>query len=235
MKKQRNTLISYILFYGGFFLIFTSITIIIIYTLVFKNYEGDYVHLLCFIFCLIGIVMPFFASDFNLYYYFAMYKPEYKMMKAFRNNSNKGFIQGVPNNNCFEFLALDIINCTQLELINEKGIYKGNYNGQSIKLDMKGWIFKNKYVYELIQSYFVIQYLKKHKLPLKYIYKKIINNDINAVNLILKNGNKTKIYKLASKGVINIKLSLKIKNKNKYRFIVAKNYSINDFYSFNKK
>lgn len=179
--------------------------------------------------------MPFFASDFNLYYYFAMYKPEYKMMKAFRNNSNKGFIQGVPNNNCFEFLALDIINCTQLELINEKGIYKGNYNGQSIKLDMKGWIFKNKYVYELIQSYFVIQYLKKHKLPLKYIYKKIINNDINAVNLILKNGNKTKIYKLASKGVINIKLSLKIKNKNKYRFIVAKNYSINDFYSFNKK
>jgi|GEM_PF-2856243 hypothetical protein len=235
MKKQRNTLISYILFYGGFFLIFTSITIILIYTLVFKNYEGDYVHLLCFIFCLIGIVMPFFASDFNLYYYFAMYKPEYKMMKAFRNNSNKGFIQGVPNNNCFEFLALDIINCTQLELINEKGIYKGNYNGQSIKLDMKGWIFKNKYVYELIQSYFVIQYLKKHKLPLKYIYKKIINNDINAVNLILKNGNKTKIYKLASKGVINIKLSLKIKNKNKYRFIVAKNYSINDFYSFNKK
>lgn len=235
MKKQRNTLISYILFYGGFFLIFTSITIILIYTLVFKNYEGDYVHLLCFIFCLIGIVMPFFASDFNLYYYFAMYKPEYKMMKAFRNNSNKGFIQGVPNNNCFEFLALDIINCTQLELINEKGIYKGNYNGQSIKLDMKGWIFKNKYVYELIQSYFVIQYLKKHKLPLKYIYKKIINNDINAVNLILKNGNKTKIYKLASKGVINIKLSLKIKNKNKYRFIVAKNYSINDFYSFNEK
>lgn len=235
MKKQRNTLISYILFYGGFFLIFTSITIILIYTLVFKNYEGDYVHLLCFIFCLIGIVMPFFASDFNLYYYFAMYKPEYKMMKAFRNNSNKGFIQGVPNNNCFEFLALDIINCTQLELINEKGIYKGNYNGQSIKLDMKGWIFKNKYVYELIQSYFVIQYLKKHKLPLKYIYKKIINNDINAVNLILKNGNKTKIYKLASKGVINIKLSLKIKNKNTYRFIVAKNYSINDFYSFNKK
>lgn len=235
MKKQRNTLISYILFYGGFFLSFASIAIIIIYTLVFGNYEGDYVHLLCFIFCLIGIVMPFFASDFNLYYYFAMYKPEYKMMKAFRNNSNKGFIQGVPNNNCFEFLALDIINCTQLELINEKGIYKGNYNGQSIKLDMKGWIFKNKYVYELIQSYFVIQYLKKHKLPLKYIYKKIINNDINAVNLILKNGNKTKIYKLASKGVINIKLSLKIKNKNKYRFIVAKNYSINDFYSFNKK
>lgn len=184
MTKQRNTLISYILFYGGFFLSFASIAIIIIYTLVFGNYEGDYVHLLCFIFCLIGIVMPFFASNFNLYYYFAMYKPEYKMMKAFRNNSNKGFIQGVPNNNCFEFLALDIINCTQLELINEKGIYKGNYNGQSIRLDMQGWIFKNKYVYELIQSYFVIQYLKKHKLPLKYIYKKIINNDINEVNLI---------------------------------------------------
>lgn len=235
MKKQRNTLISYILFYGGFFLIFTSITIILIYTLVFKNYEGDYVHLLCFIFCLIGIVMPFFASNFNLYYYFAMYKPEYKMMKAFRNNSNKGFIQGVPNNNCFEFLALDIINCTQLELINEKGIYKGNYNGQSIRLDMQGWIFKNKYVYELIQSYFVIQYLKKHKLPLKYIYKKIINNDINEVNLILKKCNKTKIYKLASKGIINIKLSLKIKNLNKYRFIEVKNYSINDFYSFNNE
>ena len=235
MTKQRNTLISYILFYGGFFLSFASIAIIIIYTLVFGNYEGDYVHLLCFIFCLIGIVMPFFASNFNLYYYFAMYKPEYKMMKAFRNSSNKGFIQGVPNNNCFEFLALDIINCTQLELINEKGIYKGNYNGQSIRLDMQGWIFKNKYVYELIQSYFVIQYLKKHKLPLKYIYKKIINNDINEVNLILKKCNKTKIYKLASKGIINIKLSLKIKNLNKYRFIEVKNYSINDFYSFNNE
>lgn len=235
MTKQRNTLISYILFYGGFFLSFASIAIIIIYTLVFGNYEGDYVHLLCFIFCLIGIVMPFFASNFNLYYYFAMYKPEYKMMKAFRNNSNKGFIQGVPNNNCFEFLALDIINCTQLELINEKGIYKGNYNGQSIRLDMQGWIFKNKYVYELIQSYFVIQYLKKHKLQLKYIYKKIINNDINEVNLILKKCNKTKIYKLASKGIINIKLSLKIKNLNKYRFIEVKNYSINDFYSFNNE
>lgn len=235
MTKQRNTLISYILFYGGFFLSFASIAIIIIYTLVFGNYEGDYVHLLCFIFCLIGIVMPFFASNFNLYYYFAMYKPEYKMMKAFRNNSNKGFIQGVPNNNCFEFLALDIINCTQLELINEKGIYKGNYNGQSIRLDMQGWIFKNKYVYELIQSYFVIQYLKKHKLPLKFIYKKIINNDINEVNLILKKCNKTKIYKLASKGIINIKLSLKIKNLNKYRFIEVKNYSINDFYSFNNE
>lgn len=235
MTKQRNTLISYILFYGGFFLSFASIAIIIIYTLVFGNYEGDYVHLLCFIFCLIGIVMPFFASNFNLYYYFAMYKPEYKMMKAFRNNSNKGFIQGVPNNNCFEFLALDIINCTQLELINEKGIYKGNYNGQSIRLDMQGWIFKNKYVYELIQSYFVIQYLKKHKLPLKYIYKKIINNDINEVNLILKKCNKTKIYKLTSKGIINIKLSLKIKNLNKYRFIEVKNYSINDFYSFNNE
>ena len=53
-----------------------------------------------------------------------MYKPEYKLIKAFRNNSNKGFIQGVPNNNCFEFLGLDIVNCTQLKLINEKGIYK---------------------------------------------------------------------------------------------------------------
>ena len=70
---------------------------------------------------------------------------------------------------------------------------------------------------------------------MKYIYKKIINNDINEVNLILKKGNKSKIYKLASKGVINVKFSLKIKNKNKYRFIEAKNYSINDFYSFNKK
>ena len=70
---------------------------------------------------------------------------------------------------------------------------------------------------------------------MKYIYKKIINNDINEVNLILKKGNKTKIYKLASKGVINVKFSLKIKNKNKYRFIESKNYSINDFYSFNKK
>ena len=67
------------------------------------------------------------------------------------------------------------------------------------------------------------------------INKKIINNDINEVNLILKKGNKTKIYKLASKGIINIKLSLKIKNLNKYRFIEVKNYSINDFYSFNNE
>ena len=51
MTKQRNTLISYILFYGGFFLSFASIAIIIIYTIVFGNYEGDYVHLLCSIFC----------------------------------------------------------------------------------------------------------------------------------------------------------------------------------------
>lgn len=211
MKKQKNVLISYILFYGGFLLAFLSFIFLILYTIVFDNYKVTLVHWFCMVLVLLGTILPFFAHNYSLYFYFSMYKPEYKLMKSLRIDSDTGFIQGVPNNNCSEFLVSNITKCSKIELKIEKGIYIGKCNDQFIRIDMKGWLFKDKYV-----------------------YKKINNNDINKVELILINGKKRKKYKLSSNGRIRTKLILRFKNYNKCKFIDGNKYSVRDFYSLNK-
>jgi hypothetical protein len=183
---------------------------------------------------IIGIILPLFASNFNLYFYFSSYRPEYFLFKCIRNNDNRGFIQGVPNNNYKEFLCPGITNCTSIELYNCGGIFTGKYNNQSIRIDMSGWILKNKYVYELFQTYYIINYLKEHKIHLKNISKKINNKDIREFNLVIYKGNKKKTFRLSSNGTIDSRLFLKIKNKKKYKFIENNDYSIFDFYSLNK-
>ncbi len=234
MKKQKNVLISYILFDGGFLSAFLSFIFLILYTIVFDNYKMILVHCFCMVLVLLGTILPFFAHNYSLYFYFSMYKPEYKLMKSLRIDSDTGFIQGVPNNNCSEFLVSNITKCSKIELKKEKGIYIGKCNGQFIRIDMKGWLFKDKYVYELLQTYFIIEYLIMHRLSFKYVYKKINNNDINEVELIFINGKKRKKYKLSSNGKIRTKLTLRFKNYNKCKFIDGDKYSIRDFYSLNK-
>ena len=234
MKKQKNVLISYFLFYGGFLLSILSICVVLIYSLLFGNTKGDIIHIISFIVLIIGIILPYFASDFNLYFYFSSHKPEYFLHKCLRVNDDRGFIQGVPNNNYKEFLCPGITNCTSLELYNCDGIFTGKHNNQSIRIDMRGWILKNKYVYELFQTYYIINYLKEHKIPLKNISKKINNKNINEFNLVIYKGKKKKTFRLSSNGTIDSRLFLKIKNKKKYKFIENNEYSIFDFYNLNK-
>lgn len=51
----KNTLISYLLYYGGFILVIFGVLFIIIYTILFNNYVCHFYHLIMFILAIIGI------------------------------------------------------------------------------------------------------------------------------------------------------------------------------------
>lgn len=233
MKKQRNVLISYLLYYGGFVLSIISIVVILIYTITFGNHEGDYIHLICFLGMMLGITTPFFASRFNIYYYFSLHNPNYELVKELNCSLEVGFIQGVPNNDCSEFLNPNIMNVKKIELTKQDGIFLGMCNGENIKIDMRGWILKDRYVYELFQTYYIVQYIKKNKMPLDMIYKTIISDNIIETILTIKNNKKCKSYHLSYAGMIKTKKLLKFKNQRKCKFLKKKMFDIKDLYSFN--
>jgi len=234
MKKQKNTLISYLLFYGGFLLSITSIIVIIIYTIVSENYFGNFVHIILFILIIIGVITPEFASYFNLYFYIALYNPNYKVEKALRVEHDKGFIQGVPNNKFEEYNIINRIDDGIITLEYKNGVFVGNYKEKLVTIDMKGWIFKKKYVFELLHTSLRINYVNRRKLSLKYTYKNIIDSNIKSLVLIIKFGKKQKKYFISYDGMIKSPIGLRYKNYTKTKFIERrKKISIKDFYDLN--
>ena len=233
MKKQRNVLISYILFYGGFFILVLSILCLIIYTIVLNNHKVNFIHLICFVLIVFGLIAPFFASMFNLYFYFQMHNPNYKLNHELRKKTDNGFIQGVPNNHYYDFKSLEDMQEGTIVLDYKYGIFKGEYNKHSIIIDMKGWTLKRIYLYELLHTILRLKYVENHKLPLKYMYKKIESDDIPEIRLVIRRGKKTKEYLLFREKVIKSSLMLSMKNHKKSKFISNKKISILDFYNLN--
>lgn len=232
MNKQRNVLISYLLYYGGFFISILSIVIILIYSILFNHHEVDIIHLLCFIAIICGIIFPNFASRFNLYFYFGARYPGYKTMKSFCIDENRGFIQGVPNNKASEFLKRNMFDLKAITLYKENGIYFDI--NKNISIDMKGWLLKDKYVYELIETFYKVEYINKNKLDCKKIYKSISDKKIKEKILVIYSKNIVKTYTLSYDGKIKSRINLNIKNKKKFCFFDSKKLSIYDFYSFKK-
>ena len=234
MKKQKNTLISYFLFYGGFLVLINSIIVFIIYTIVFENYVGNFVHIMLFILIIIGVITPSFASNFNLFFYFALYNPNYKLVKALRVDHDKGFIQGVPNNKFEEYNTINRIDEGIITLEYKNGVFVGNYKEKLVTIDMNGWIFKKKYVFELLHTSLRINYVNRRKLSLKYTYKSIIDSNIKSLVLIIKFGKKQKKYFISYDGMIKSPIGLRYKNYSKTKFIERrKKISITDFYDLN--
>lgn len=234
MKKQKNTLISYLLFYGGFLVSINSIIVIIIYTIVFENYVGNFVHIMLFILIIIGVITPLFASDFNLFFYFTLHNPDYKLKRQLLVDSNKGFIQGVPNNKFKDFNIIEKIVSGIITLEYNDGVFIGEYEDNSITIDMNGWIFKKKYLFELIHTSLKINYVNSRRLPLKYVYSTIIDSDIKSLVLIVRTGQKQKKYFVSSNGVVKSPLILRYKNYIKSKFLDKnKKTSIADFYDLN--
>ena len=232
-KKQKNTLISYLLYYGGFVLMIFAVFFIIIYTIFFNNYECNVIHLIMFILVIVGIILPPFAEKFNLYYYFVMSHPNYKLKKALRLNPDYGFVQGVPVNDFSEFNLSFTTEDNKLVLTKKKGIYYGVYNSKNIILNMRGWICKDKYVFEFLHTFFRLQFIKKKKMSKEYLYKTILDKDIKEFILFIQDGKKEKKYVLSDDNKINSPLNLKIKNHKKSKFVDDSNFSIKDFYSLN--
>jgi hypothetical protein len=233
-KKQKNTLISYILYYGGFIMVFFAMLFIIIYTILFNNYVCDVFHLIMFILLIVGIILPQFAGKFNLYYYFAMSHPNYKLKKSLRLNPNLGFIQGVPVNSFYEFNTNFLTEEKKLVLIEKNGLYCGVYNSKKIILDMRGWICKDKYVFELLQTFYRLQFIKKKKMSKKYIYKTIKDKDVKEFTLYIQHRKKEKKYVLSENNKIDSPLNLRLKNNKKSKFIDDFKFSIKDFYNVNE-
>lgn len=234
MKKQKNTLISYLLFYGGFLVFINSIIAIMIYTIVFENYVVNFVHIILFILIIIGVITPLFASDFNLFFYFTLYNPDYKLRRRLLVDSNKGFIQGVPNNKFKDFNIIKKIVSGIITLDYNDGVFIGECEDNSITIDMNGWIFKKKYLFELIHTSLKINYVNSRRLPLKYVYSTIIDSDIKSLVLIVRTGQKQKKYFVSSNGVIKSPLILRYKNYIKSKFLNKnKKISIADFYDLN--
>lgn len=233
-KKQKNTLISYLLYYGGFILAFLAIIFVIIYTIFFNNYVCNVFHLIMFILLIAGIILPQFAGDFNLYYYFVMHHPDYKLTKALRLDQDYGFVQGVPVNAFSEFNFNFITESNKLILSKKDGVYYGVYNSNTIKIDMRGWICKDKYVFEFLHTFFRLQFIKKKKMPLKYVYKTILDKEIKEFVLYIQNGKKEKKYILSNENKLISPLNLRLKNYKKSKFINEFDASIRDFYSLNE-
>lgn len=235
IKKQKNTLISYLLYYGGFMLVIFAVLFVIIYTIPFNNYVCDVFHLIMLILAIVGIILPQFAGKFNLYYYFVMAHPNYKLKKSLRLNPDYGFVQGVPVNAFSEFNFNFITEDNKLVLTKKEGVYYGVYNSKNIILDMRGWICKDKYVFEFLHTFFRLQFIKKKKMSKKYSYKTILDKDIKEFILYIQDGKKEKKYVLSDDNKMNSPLNLRLKNYKKSKFVDDFNFSIKDFYSLNEE
>ena len=176
------------------------------------------------------------ASMFNLIYYFPYRsgKPKHKIYRRLRMKSDNGFIQGVPNNKLSDFYCLNFDESNTLVLYEKSGIYEGDYKSKHIIVDMQKWILKDMYVYELFHTIYRIKYLKKHKINRKFMYKKIIDDNVNEFILIIKKKNKEKKYYLSYNGMIKSSKILRIRNKLKNTFLEDNKVSINDYYNFNE-
>lgn len=170
-KNQKNTLISYILFYSGFMLIILSLLTIVIYTIPFKNYQGNIIHLLCFIIMIVGIILPHIGMNYNLYLWAGYGKYDHFLRLA-RTQNHTGLIQGIPNNSFSEFNIKNIETKNNIKLVEvEKGIFCGNVENKTIKFDMKWWIRKEYYIYEIILTMLQCEIINSKNIPYKSILK----------------------------------------------------------------
>lgn len=63
----------------------------------------------------------------------------------------------------FKFITED----NKLALTKNNGVYYGVYINKIIILDMRGWMCKDKYVFEFLHTFFRLQFIKKKKMPKK--------------------------------------------------------------------
>lgn len=215
-KHQKRALISNICITGGIILPILGIILINIFgfCITNKNLAGKLI-IIVVVFILIGMILLFIATRIN-----ANYFPYFLFMRThLLPPSIEHFaFAGVPNNSFLEFdipITKNLPDVLQSQEI-EKGIYEINIEEKKYTFDMKGWIHKEYYIYEIILAKIQTKYMSKKKI--KCLCKSLQINEINNLRLEFTrlNGKKKK-YKLIENG--KTKLLLKFK-KNMQRKII---------------
>lgn len=219
--QTQNLIILISLFFGiptGFFGCFT---LGIWFTIIKSEEFAGILTMISFFSMIIGII----AISWLRRNYYKFFRLNVKSLITVRNYG----IKGVPNNRFIEF-KIPIKNLpNKLVFIEEKkGIFYTVFNEKKYVFDMRGWIYKKYYIYEILLTMIQLRFCENKVdnllVSLKTNYENI------SIEFILKS-KKQVLYSLISNGY-TILHSRYIKNtKNKIKFLNSiDNKSINQLY-----
>lgn len=228
-KNQKTILKAYIMIYGGFLISVISFIYIYIYANIFHSRFGSFPVIVLFIFVFLGISLMIFSSKYNIMFLNSF---RHFFIPTFHGNENGWFIQGVPNNPRINFLLSysELINQTDIHIYElDKGIFYTNINDKKLVFDMRGWLRKKYYIYEILMTIISLSFKKSEK----NIHEKIPNIDLNFYN----NKHIIKKYKLIYKGLPHKNILFKYRYFRKYSILSSYNrkgkIDINKLYHFN--
>lgn len=224
-KLQRKNLISIICIYIGLPISIIGVCTLFLWFRIISNEElAGILTIVSFSLICIGILMYEWLN-------FNHYKFRNVFFKRFISVTDYG-IKGVPNNKYQEFeIPIDYLPNKILFTEEKKGIFNTTINEKKYVFDMRGWILKKYYVYELLLVMLQLKYSNNNNknllLPLKTKYDDITINFVG-------NSNKNIEYKLISNNytVIHKRYLKSIKSKLKF-FNDKYKLEIYDLYDLN--
>lgn len=232
-KHQKRILITNICVLSGIILAFLGIALMIIFGFCIsdKTLSGKLI-LTAFLFVMIGLILLIIATRTN-----ATLFPHFGYLRThFLRPSTESFgAAGVPNNSFSEFdipISKFLPEVLQVQEIT-KGVYEIKIDEQKYTFNMKGWIFKEYYIYEIILTKIQIKYMVKNKI--KSLCQSLEIKSISNLRLdFLKQNGKKKSYMLIQDG--KTKLYFRYKHNMKQKIIYFRNkkkISLNALYDFN--
>lgn len=222
-KHQKQNLITLICIYVGFPIIFLGALTLSVWFFVLENDKlAGILTLISFICMIIGLIMLRWLQG----HFYKFYKANIKFLTSVKDYG----IKGVPNNKFSDFkIPIDDLPDRLLFLEEVKGIYCTMINEKKYIFDMRGWLLKKYYIYELLLTMIQLRYCqnKSENLLLS------LETKYDSVSIEFKiNSKKRVIYKLISNNytVVHKRYLKNTKNKIKFLSQVNKN-SINQLYN----
>ena len=233
-KHQKKTLITNVCVSSGIILVFFGIALMSIFGFCIsdKNLAGMMIFV-AFLLVIIGFALLIIASRMSAKYaYYAgrlrsMLGPPVKEFFAYA---------GVPNNSFSEFdipISKFLPEVLQAQEIT-KGVYEIDIEEQKYTFDMRGWIHKEYYIYEIILT----------KIQTKFMIKKKVNSLCNSLETsplfrlkleFIKLNGKKKTYILIQDG--RSKVTARYKHNMKQKIVYfhhCEKLNVNPLYDFNE-
>ncbi|MDE7263343.1 MAG: hypothetical protein K2N64_01600 [Anaeroplasmataceae bacterium] len=233
-KHQKRVIITNACVTSGIILTLLGIALMNIFgfCILDKNLSGKLI-LSAFLLVIIGFILLIIATRKNAKY--AIYAGYIR--SKFGPPLREYFASaGVPNN---AFLEFDISISKHLpEVLHAqeitKGVYEIKVDEKKYTFDMKGWIHKEYYIYEIILAKIQIKFMLKKNI--KSLCKSLHISEINNLKIeFLRLNGKKRIYTLVEDS--QTKVSQKFKKNMRQKIIYFKNVkkiSIKSLYDFNE-
>lgn len=232
-KHQKRILITNVCVSSGIILAVLGVALMNIFGFCISdgNLSGKLI-LLAFILMIIGFILLIIATRTNSKYAIYAGYIRSKFGPPLREYYASA---GVPNNAFLEFDIFISKNLPEVLYAQEiaKGVYEINIDQKKYTFDMRGWILKEYYIYEIILTKIQIKFMMKNKI--KSLCMSLETKNISNLKLdFLKQSGEKKSYTLIQDGKTKLNFRFKHNIKQKVIFFTnKKKIHLNALYDFN--